>query len=671
MSKKKHAGKAKAPKTAPKKQSWQQRLFALEAHRLGMLIFAAALLTRLIHLVFIMDLPTAEQPIGDGESYHLWAQEIAAGNWVGDEVFFVAPLYPYVLGAFYTIFGTKLVLFRCFQIILGSLACVFLFRAGSNFFDKRTGAVAGFLFAFYPVAIHFDTLIQKTSLAFFLFAAFLYLVSRLMQEQRPPLWLGAGAILGLLAITRENAIIFLPILLLWLFLEKEIPVNSKLLQGGAFALGLALIILPLTIRNKVVADQWVITTSNMGTNFYIGNRTGATGSYEPLRPGRDNWKFEREDAIALARQESGEQLEPAEVSSFWLKKALGEISGSPGSWLKLMVKKTMLVANSAEVGDTEDIYTYTQHSPLLQILTLMFHFGILFPLAMGGIWLYRKEWKQHLPLLLMLAGYAASVIGFFVFDRFRFPISGILVLFAAAALLRIGEFMPSKQGGAWPLAIVLGALVFANWPVVNRAAFKATTELNLGKMYAQEGKHKEALPHLQAAMDADPNRVDVHISLGNTLLNLGQFSKARKHLLSAHKLNPEHGEALSQLGLLSILEGKDKEARDYYEKALPLLPEDPGCRNNLAWVLATSSDRSLHDGERAVALALEADRMVPNHRGYLDTLGTAYARTGDFAKAIEVTEQALALSKEAGASSEIEEKSERLNHYRASKAWQQ
>ena len=33
--------------------------------------------------------------MGDAQSYHAWAQEIAAGNWIGDDVFYQAPLYPY------------------------------------------------------------------------------------------------------------------------------------------------------------------------------------------------------------------------------------------------------------------------------------------------------------------------------------------------------------------------------------------------------------------------------------------------------------------------------------------------------------------------------------------------------------------------------------------------
>jgi len=40
----------------------------------------------------------------------------------------------------------------------------------------------------------------------------------------------------------------------------------------------------------------LLSTSQLGPNFYIGNRVGASGAYDPLVPGRGNVKFEREDA---------------------------------------------------------------------------------------------------------------------------------------------------------------------------------------------------------------------------------------------------------------------------------------------------------------------------------------------------------------------------------------
>ena len=54
------------------------------------------------------------------------------------------------------------------------------------------------------------------------------------------------------------------------------------------------------LRNRVVAGEFHLTTSQLGPNFYIGNHPGADGSYRPLSFGRGDALREREDATRLA-----------------------------------------------------------------------------------------------------------------------------------------------------------------------------------------------------------------------------------------------------------------------------------------------------------------------------------------------------------------------------------
>src|SRR5437899_24001 len=61
-------------------------------------IFAVALLVRLIHVWQIRRSPYYSTLLGDSRGYDDWARQIAAGDWLGHDVFYQAPLYPYVLG---------------------------------------------------------------------------------------------------------------------------------------------------------------------------------------------------------------------------------------------------------------------------------------------------------------------------------------------------------------------------------------------------------------------------------------------------------------------------------------------------------------------------------------------------------------------------------------------
>jgi hypothetical protein len=98
-------------------------------------IFAVALAVRLLHIWQIRDAPFFSVLMGDSRAYDEWARRIAAGDWIGTDVFYQAPLYPYFLGVIYAIAGHHLLLVRIVQAVLGSLACVFLVLAGRRLFS--------------------------------------------------------------------------------------------------------------------------------------------------------------------------------------------------------------------------------------------------------------------------------------------------------------------------------------------------------------------------------------------------------------------------------------------------------------------------------------------------------------------------------------------------------
>ena len=78
----------------------------------ALIIFAVALAVRLVHIWQIKPSPFFDILLGDANGYDQWAQRLAAGDWVGSEVFYQAPLYPYFLGLIYKIFGRDLLVAR-------------------------------------------------------------------------------------------------------------------------------------------------------------------------------------------------------------------------------------------------------------------------------------------------------------------------------------------------------------------------------------------------------------------------------------------------------------------------------------------------------------------------------------------------------------------------------
>jgi tetratricopeptide (TPR) repeat protein len=117
--------------------------------------------------------------------------------------------------------------------------------------------------------------------------------------------------------------------------------------------------------------------------------------------------------------------------------------------------------------------------------------------------------------------------------------------------------------------------------------------------------------------------------------------------------------------LLSI--GKQTEALGDYEVALKANPEDDHVLNNLAWVLATSPDKDLRQGKRAVELATKACEITEYKAPHiLSTLAAAYAELGDFGTAIEWSSKAVELD-----SGQIEQLAKELESYKQNKPWRE
>jgi 4-amino-4-deoxy-L-arabinose transferase-like glycosyltransferase len=270
---------------------------------LAVAIFLVSLTVRLVHLFQIRRAPFFTLLMSDEQSYHAWAQRLAAGDWVGNDVFYQAPLYPYFLGVVYTLFGEGPMTVRLCQAVIGSLACVWLAFAAWRLFSRPAGIAAGLMLAFYAPAIFFDGLIQKSVLdAFFLCLALALLSGLVVHPARRWSWLWVGVTLGCLTLTRENAVVFAAAILLWLVWSQRHLPRERLTLAGFLLAGLAMVLLPVAARNKIVGGEFHLTTSQFGPNFYIGNNANASGTYQPLRFGHGDPKYERQDARELAEQ---------------------------------------------------------------------------------------------------------------------------------------------------------------------------------------------------------------------------------------------------------------------------------------------------------------------------------------------------------------------------------
>jgi len=194
----------------------------------------------------------------------------------------------------------------------------------------------------------------------------------------------------------------------------------------------------------------------------------------------------------------------------------------------------------------------------------------------------------------------------------------------------------------------------------------AFVEMNLADALARKGESDEALVHYEQAIKLEPNYADAYYNRGNVLFAKGRIDEAIADWEKSLLIQPNDADAHTCLGNALLRQGSLKQAIAQYETALVLAPEDPHSRNNMAWVLATSSDGSIRDGAKAIGFAQQAVALSGGKEPqFLRTLAAAYAESGRFSEAIAAAQQAAVIANMQGQQRLAKNLAKDLMFYRA------
>jgi tetratricopeptide (TPR) repeat protein len=550
---------------------------APHSSRAWAIIFGLALLVRLAYFLQISELVFVQQLVGDAAGYDAWAKRIASGALHGDDAFYQAPLYPYFLAILYTVVTPSAWVVRVVQATLGSLACVMVGRAAGTFFSRSAGLACATMLALYPPAVYFDGILQKSSLGFFLMASLLLLMANHGRFSKSWLTaLGLGAVLGLLALTRENALALVPIVAVWV-MQRSSPASGRGATSLApFVLGLGIFLAPVAWHNHDRGGAFSVTTFQMGPNFYMGNHAGADGRYQPMIPGRETPQYERADATALAEEAVGRPLAPKEVSDYWMDEALSYIRKNPVEWLKLLTVKWQLTWNRYEIPDTESYRIYRDRSVTLSIFGSLWHFGVLTPIAvLGAIWSWprrREIWILYTMALVM----ALAVAAFYVFARYRYPLVPIVAMFAGfGATEAWRRANTGRLLRSWPaIGIAAMSAVWINWRVNPEQRLHAGQLGNLGATLASTGKIEESIPYFEEAVAVHPDAPRLRQFLADGLSMTGRYQEAISHYEAVLQSDPERAMANFNFAVALEATGRKSEALAHFQRALARDPDD-------------------------------------------------------------------------------------------------
>jgi tetratricopeptide (TPR) repeat protein len=166
-----------------------------------------------------------------------------------------------------------------------------------------------------------------------------------------------------------------------------------------------------------------------------------------------------------------------------------------------------------------------------------------------------------------------------------------------------------------------------------------------GDALFRKGRLDEAIIQYQKALEIKPNLAEAYNNLGYCFLQLGRVDEAIVQYRKAIELQPRFAQAYNNLGNAFRRKRLGAEAMACYQKVIELQPQFIPAQINLASMLATWPEPSIRNGDKAVALAEQANQVSQNKDPLiLRTLAAAYAETGRFPEAESTAKRALALA---------------------------
>jgi tetratricopeptide (TPR) repeat protein len=161
----------------------------------------------------------------------------------------------------------------------------------------------------------------------------------------------------------------------------------------------------------------------------------------------------------------------------------------------------------------------------------------------------------------------------------------------------------------------------------------------LAQLYAQSDRREAALPHLQQAVELDPNNQEYIISLARAYRAAGEWTQAEAYYARCLQDTPGSAHIWKEAGEVALMNGNATKAEGWFERACSLAPSDAIC-------LMGSARAALLLGQQSLAAerAQSAYKLAPNEPQVLAGLAEILAQQGKTEKAIQAYDRALKIS---------------------------
>lgn len=466
-------------------------------------------------------------------------REFMKGNWLGSQVsgrYSIA--YSYLIAFLYTLFLPNINTLFVFQILLGLLSVYIFYRATSFlFYNKNIGLIAAFIAAVYSPFLFQECNMERGVIIAYTNLLGFYFLLRAVRKYKMQYFFLAGIVIGISMVMRGNAL-FLFIIAYILFTVKK-AYRQKMLSVSIFLIGMILVILPLSIRNKIVSDTFLIEHQWI-ENFWVGNTYNSSGvEYWPLSSSDELSKECRNSVINT------------------LKILMREIKEHPREYMNLYMRKIKMFFNAHEIPANISYDLYKENHSALRFGFITF--GIICPLSLLGMCLVRRKYLSTGLLYLFLCVLSISNILFHIQGRYRIPAIPFFIIFSSYAIYWFTDMARKRKPLVFFTAFfIVMILYFYTKPddsIIRYSSGSRIRGVDYGNladayfrkaMYASGSKARKdkmlqkAATNLVKLIKVNPNNLNAYLFLGDVYYKLGRYGDVKETYNQVLKLDPKN-----------------------------------------------------------------------------------------------------------------------------------
>ncbi len=471
----------------------------------------------------------------DSLNYDLGAKALLAGDWLASApINAFSPLYKYLLGAAYWIFGASFQTVWLCQSALGVGTTLVIFLIGRDLFSARAGLLASLLFNFYGPVLMYEGAILRATLITFLGVWSLYQLILLARNPSIKIMIPTALAVSLFIQSRPNVLmIFLVLLVLGRSQIKAAWPTIKITAPLVI-----LFFVPLLVQASFVHGKFVFFEASGPIAILAGNHP---------------------DYLGIGYVKGFTHGEAQEVSFLQALTLLVERFFSQSSELaQLYMRKIYFFFSSGEPPNNVNFYFYREFSPLLN--TPLCNFAVMTSLGLAGMAICLRKKKTPILLFSYALGLTLAVVPFSILARYRIPAAPYFALFAGYALDWILRAVEKKDWKPPLITLLLTANTILSLSSANLVPL-IETKLNLYKRYdyalllMQKGHFELAGEYLSRYLLAHPNKPEVYRAHAESLWRSGKLREAVGANRHALLFAPPKDEAGIRLNLALLFDG--------------------------------------------------------------------------------------------------------------------